>query len=321
MSNIQKSYTAAGVFPIKLLHMDVFRNNAIFPMHLQLNPTNACNLECDFCSCANREHDAVQPFEEIKELLLYYAALGMRAVTITGGGEPLLHPRINDILALLNMLHIGVGLVTNGTVFDRLESSSEIDWIRVSFSDDRDPHDKFLTELVQKRDEGQLVTADWSFSYVLTRKPDYDKLRTLVKFADTYRFSHVRLVSDLLDLEGVPDMADARAELRLELGQGLVIYQGRKQYTRGHKYCRISLLKPVIDVHGDIYPCCGVQYALADPSRDYESTMKMGHWREAPRIYDNQEYFDGSDCVRCYYNAYNELLDMMTSGVVHPEFV
>ena len=90
MTNRVESYTAASVYPVKVLQSAdaVDWRRCVMPIHVQLNPTNACNLECEFCSCSARDKKIRLPFDLIKDMMVMFKRLGMKAVTITGGGEP-----------------------------------------------------------------------------------------------------------------------------------------------------------------------------------------------------------------------------------------
>ena len=83
----------------------------------------------------------------------------------------------------------------------------------------------------------------------------------------------------------------------------------------------ISLLKPVIGADGLLYPCCGTQYAMFPPPGDYDDLMCMGPAIELYSIYQEQKHFDGSQCVRCYYDEYNALLEQIIIPLEHKEFV
>jgi hypothetical protein len=168
---------------------------------------------------------------------------------------------------------------------------------------------------------GRTRHVDWSFSYVLGRKPDLANIRAVVSFASAHAFTHVRLVNDLLDLEQSAGVDQIRSEFVNCPGESLVIYQGRKTFTRGTPRCLISLLKPVVGADGHMFPCCGAQYATDTPIRDYKGEVDMGHWRDFPRLFTEQRYFDGSVCSCCYYGSYNTLLESMTAHLSHREFV
>ena len=314
---MRMAFTSADVFPIKLLSACSYpvRGMRIEPRHLQLNLTNRCNLKCAFCSCANRDRDGEMSYTDASMLLTRFRVLGCRAVTVTGGGEPLLHPQINDIIDKARQLGISVGLVTNGLALDSLTNGWP-SWVRISFSDDRAFNTAFVTTVERAVER---IKTDWAISYVLTSKPNWDNLRNAVTMANLLGFTHVRIVSDLLDLDNVPTMDEAAKELGGE--DHIVIYQGRKDFSPGHKNCWISLLKPVVDVDGTVYPCCGVQYAMEQPSGRYDPSMSMGHWDSFSDRTSKQVCFDGSKCVRCYYQCYNELLARMVSVPTHAEFV
>jgi len=245
--------------------------------------------------------------------------LGCKAVTITGGGERLLYPNLNVLIGYLNrVLDIRVGLVTNGTQFQRLSNFNDITWCRISSSDDREPCWDGITEAVQ---DGPKI--DWAFSHVLTRNPDWQRLGRLVNFANDYKFTHVRIVADLLDI----DKAAGAVRVAKDFlgGQGiddsLVIYQDRGVYVLGRKNCLISLLKPVVGADGGIYPCCGVQYAQDEPGRDLVKEMCMGTLENIEEIWKEQNQFDGSVCSRCYYDDYNSALALLSTPLNHKEFV
>ena len=328
----QMSFSAASVFPAKLLKMKVIDDKGrVMPIHLQINPTNVCNFNCPFCSCANRNKGLQLSYEDHKEILEKAVKHGCKSVTITGGGEPLMHPKISEIIKLCSNLGIKVGLVSNGMLLSKLnrEDMERITWCRISSSDYLEENlktiNKTLDDWFNIIDGAVKIGSDvdWAFSHVLTKNARCDILAKCIDFANKHNFTHIRIVSDLLDLDNVPDMELVKKILReqLKVDDHLVIYQGRKDHVRGRKKCLISLLKPVIGPDGKIYPCCGTQYALENPSKDYEKTMNMGDAKDIDKLFEEQKFFDGSVCVKCYYEQYNYALEVITSEVKHKEFV
>ncbi|MGM0574733.1 MAG: radical SAM protein [Myxococcota bacterium] len=82
------------------------------PMLAQVVVTRRCNLACGYCN----EYDSVSqpvPYEVLAERIDHLASLGTLVLTLTGG-EPLLHPRLDDLVARA----VGHGMVctsiTNG---------------------------------------------------------------------------------------------------------------------------------------------------------------------------------------------------------------
>lgn len=318
------SYTAAGTLPAKLIKHEALERfkitKRIEPIHVQLCPTNKCNLNCGFCSCDNVDKEQELSYREISEIALNLQKLGTKAVTITGGGEPLMHSHIEEIIYLFISLNIEVGLVTNGIRLKSINPTTlnEVTWCRISCSDEITFNPNVYSPINDCPD------VDFAFSYVVTEKFRPKNLYEFIAYANWAKFSHIRIVSDLIDLDNVSDMEDIKKEVRRRLDDSIVIYQGRQQYTRGSKKCYISLLKPLIAADGKIYPCCGVQYAktMNDKALNFPENMMMG---SALSFEDLKEAlscpFDGSKCDKCYYEGYNDILAAASEDIKHGEFL
>jgi hypothetical protein len=164
-------------------------------------------------------------------------------------------------------------------------------------------------------------TTDWAFSYVLSDQPNYGNLAQIIEFANNHNFTHVRVVSDLINPEKV-DIEKARSLMEnIGLDYKFVIWQGRKEFVAGKKRCLISLLKPVIAADGNLYACCGIQYMREKMDLDMVAEISMGKASDAMSIWRDQKCFDGSKCVRCYYDNYNTMLDALLTEVKHERFV
>jgi len=322
---IIESYTAADAFPTKLIQNKNVINmfGRIIPYHIQLYPTNVCNLNCDFCSCANRNNKDELLLEDIKDVVSVAWKLGCKAVTISGGGEPTLHPHINEIIKHITSLGLKVGITTNGVTLNKIDKvnlKENITWLRISHSDLRNwtkDYQVHISDILK-----YCNSVDWGFSYVITDNINFEMLKDVVSFSNKNNASYVRIVSDLLNLDIIGDMATIREYLHSHnVDDSIVIYQGRKKFHPGAEKCLISLLKPVINADGNIYPCCGVQYARKVPSLNCDTEMSMGPIQNLELIYKEQKYFNGNQCVKCYYNDYNYILNKLTSKVKHEDFL
>lgn len=82
------------------------------PVLVHIIPTRRCNLACTYC---NEFDDVSQPvaLEEMKRRLDYLAAMGTSVITISGG-EPLLHPEIEEIIRHIRRHGMIAGMITNG---------------------------------------------------------------------------------------------------------------------------------------------------------------------------------------------------------------
>ncbi len=228
----------------------------------------------------------------------------------------LCHPGLADMIDEFVACGIKVGLVTNGLLLGRLERRDAIrhlTWCRISHSDDREFDEAYEEALYQIVGS----TTDWAFSYVLSDEPNLSTIRNVVEFANLHEFTHVRIVSDILNpqTENIETVRTALAGI-----DSRVIYQSRDNPEVGHD-CRICYIKPVICPDWSIGPCCGYQYALDPPARDLPPEMKIGDARKLSELYGAHRPPLDFGCQRCYYMSYNRLLGSVVGNIDHQEFV
>ena len=120
-------------------------------------------------------------------------------------------------------------------------------------------------------------------------------------------------MQNILDPDDVV-FGDLESALRANGSCEKLIFQRRSAYDTGMSPCLLSLLKPVIDVDGSLYPCCGVQYASEDENelRKMPLSFVMGKWSDYPL-----KPFDGKICKKCYYGDYNRVLKGLTTPLRH----
>jgi organic radical activating enzyme len=95
------------------------------PLSIHLLITSRCNLHCK--ECFYKYEEAEIPFSKIREIFEEWRMCGVKSVAL-GGGEPLLHPRIEEIVELGKKMGFYVAVTTNGTILkdictDRLHIS------------------------------------------------------------------------------------------------------------------------------------------------------------------------------------------------------
>jgi len=84
-----------------------------FPLVLMLEPTHRCNLACAGCGRIREYRDTLSQMLSVEECLASAAEADAPVVAVTGG-EPLLHPAIEEIVAGLIEQRRFVYLCTNG---------------------------------------------------------------------------------------------------------------------------------------------------------------------------------------------------------------
>ncbi len=113
------------------------------PIHVRIKPTNICNHNCWYCAYRKENiqlgkdmaiGDQIPP-DKMREIVDDFASMGVKAVTFSGGGEPLCYPHLAETLTSLSGNDIRFAALTNGA---RLKGQvSELfahkgTWIRVS---------------------------------------------------------------------------------------------------------------------------------------------------------------------------------------------
>jgi len=92
------------------------------PLHIRIKPINGCNHRCRYC--AYRE-DSLQlgkdmqvsdsiPKAKMMEITEDIIDMGVKAVTFSGGGEPLFYPHLEDVLHRLVDSSVKFATLTNG---------------------------------------------------------------------------------------------------------------------------------------------------------------------------------------------------------------
>ncbi len=98
-----------------------------FPLHLDIDPTNRCNLRCSMCPrtyYVNEGRSDWNPsgrlgemdFSFYEKLIEEGRARGLKSVKLNFLGEPLLYPRLADMVALAAGAGLWVMLNTNATL-------------------------------------------------------------------------------------------------------------------------------------------------------------------------------------------------------------
>lgn len=90
------------------------------PISCWVAPTDVCNAKCSFCSVGERVGD-VLAFHKIETFLRTLADLGLKSVTFSGGGNPLIYKckesgkGISDLILLAHEeLGLDCAMITNG---------------------------------------------------------------------------------------------------------------------------------------------------------------------------------------------------------------
>ena len=104
------------------------------PLLVQIIPIRRCNIDCGYCN----EYDKVSPpipADTLRRRIDKLAQLGTSVVAFSGG-EPMLHPDLDDLIRHIRRRRMMAGLITNGyfLVPKRIEAlnSAGLDFLQIS---------------------------------------------------------------------------------------------------------------------------------------------------------------------------------------------
>lgn len=118
------------------------------PLMAHIIPIRRCNLACAYCN----EYDDFSPpvaLDVMKNRIDHLGRLGTGVITLSGG-EPLLHPELDDIISRIRDNGALAGLITNGYLLteSRIERLNEagLDYLQISI-DNAKPDDVSMKSL------------------------------------------------------------------------------------------------------------------------------------------------------------------------------
>ncbi|MCS6885941.1 MAG: radical SAM protein [Acidobacteriota bacterium] len=104
------------------------------PVVAHVIPIRRCNLACGYCNEFD-DYSKPVPVEVMKDRIDYLARLGLSALVFSGG-EPLLHPQLEELVAHARSSGLLVGLITNGYLLtvDRIQklNAAGLDYMQIS---------------------------------------------------------------------------------------------------------------------------------------------------------------------------------------------
>jgi MoaA/NifB/PqqE/SkfB family radical SAM enzyme len=327
---------------------------AIAPVFVTLDLTWNCNYDCVDCidtmardqSYVVRKRQGGDPLEPypahcegpylrepvISSVVRFVQKYGVRGVQVMGG-EALMHPDIDAVLAAFAGNNVPVELVSNGSLIakhiDSLTEMLKVDgsWLRVSINGwngygQRVGWPKHGADLRARVIDG--------LSQLLHRVPADKRDRILVStvaFEDALRDLHE--IADELARIGVPRMAVIRErrpdvkefvggqeeiartvtertkeirrrldkKLRIDIADNIVVEP--KAQEKDYCPCPAAILKAVLGADGYLYACTdhrGCRYAQLAALEDYNNDLETA-WRSEARIDRALQYAPAQFCT------------------------
>lgn len=314
-------------------HINAIKNNN--PPHAILDLTALCNHNCKRCISKKKELFNPNDSIKLKDMLSIsdqLKELGVKAINVTGGGEPTIHPDINEILADFFKKGFEVSLTTNGTLLNNVQADllQKLTWIRISI-------DAYYTHTYHELRGNHSLDWGW-FRYYLGLMPEvtkgcsfivqpenYQEIYPFVTRAKDVGFDNCRItyswspegidldrkikqsaIKQFRDLEknGINDEAFSLFSMTSRLMPQKIEYD----------HCYYSDGIVVIGADANVYRCCPLKYT----QKGYLGNLYKMSLIE---IWQGRGEQDLKDCPLCYAHDKNLLASYVFSKPKHVNFI
>lgn len=264
----EHKYTSTGIkFWRHQSAMESYRDGtgrSVISTHV--SPEGACNLKCPYCSVTYRDTHQRIALPVVMRYIADLKSRGLKAVILTGGGEPTIYRHFNELVQWINREGLKVALITNGTQAGRVEAETWgcFSWVRVSLNvfpgweeKIRIPHHLLAPD----------CTVGCSMVYGRAHDHDLAQLRKASAVATECGAKYVRVLPDcMLPQDQLIGQHLELNEAFAQIGDARFFHQHKLHAAPGCSTCHQSYFRPylseVVSVEsgepGTVFPCDSV---------------------------------------------------------------
>lgn len=333
----------------------LLRGERVAPVYVRIKPTNVCNQRCYYCGYADdkvfdgRVVDRREsiPWETMKNVINELAEMKVKAVTFSGGGEPLCYHSILQTLDLVQNLGIDYSMITNGQALEGevVDYLKHAKWIRVSFDS---YHAQTYEGVRGVKTHSKVVRNIENFARVkegctlgincVVTKQNADQIYDLCKLVKELGVDNIKL-SPILVKEDEAEYHDSIKEIVSEqilhakeqledenfrivdkyTNDLLLDENFRKSYNR----CVIQEIFTVIAADSKVYRCHQRAYTKPGEIGDLSKQSLKEIWYSQDVIRNVREFDPCKECqFRCAFEERNIMLnDFLNMDMEHVNFI
>lgn len=293
--------------------------NAEMPVTVEIDPTNRCQLNCEYCMfkvLRNGPDKEDLPMGLYRYLLLDLKKIGVKSITFTGGGEPLLNSQFSKMVEWAEMLEFEYGLITNGLRLHKIDRPDKFKFIRVSL------------DAATGETYGKLKRANGFYAVIENIKTTINKgalvgLSYVVNEINRHEIEQAQELAKELGVAYIqfkPAWQNGVPYTDYEIHGELQTIDTKRFKAEDRIPCAIAGLIGIVGADARVYYCC--QYRG-------EERYCLGDLRHAtfPQIWERRPQLipDIGRCPNCRYmnytNAYKKLIEGGTLFFKHRNFL
>lgn len=291
-------------FPEKIAS---FREGRIAaPIYVRIKPTNRCMHACHWCVYSDgTKRPKDRPAEHLQsamhetmderaemgtvpalELLYDLKAIGTKAVTFSGGGEPLGHPGIVEMFLACECAHLDYSIITNGQLLsgERAQLLAESGkWVRISMdyadaagmAKSRNVSERFFGQVIENLERfARMKRPDCNLdvNFIVTRENHLELMKAAellagagverIRFSPVYCQNFIEYHSPIRR-EVLGQLAEIRLRFgsRLDVNSTYEIESPSKSPNRPFHRCLYAQTVPVVGADLNVYACHNTAYS------------------------------------------------------------
>jgi len=304
------------------------------PITVELDLTNRCNNNCPKCIGFRQPVvDLQNPKKIIKEIVQF----GVRGITFSGGGEPLLHPELTDCVKYTSGLGADVAVISNGLAMTKSiawKIKPYCTWIRISLDAFKpETHErvhgvKGVLETVKANIKSLAKSVGKATIGVgfLVSKEVLDEMLPATEFCKEAGVDYIQFRPFHYDF--TPIDKELKKCLKLQTDKFKVLYSKAKydcmkdgSFQRDYTICYGQQFASVITATGKVYLCChfraNPKYCLGDLNR--QSFAEIWNSRRRFQVIKN---INLKECVPlCRCDSFNQILFSIKAKKEHINFL
>lgn len=308
------------------------------PVMLHISIINACNLTCSFCCFANRNLKDRLSIEEIKKALKSFRELGTLGVEFTGGGEPTLHPDINEAISYASGLGYKIGICTNGSKLSNVNVWDKVTWARLGMYGFAEGYSYDLSAL---RSSGVDISAAyvWDQNTASSINPnlsgDFDNKKGKLLAKNRQNEQSFEKMLDWVEENEIPTRIAINAiknesDANKDMAYLDNFFKHRKtkyaflsdfnfKTKRSSHNCYMHMIKPFLFTDGNVYACPSLELA-PENNHNMRGEFKICSIDDIKETYSEGVTIREHECSYCKYSMQNELMDEVMRETEHNEF-
>ncbi len=257
----------------------------INPINCEIDLSNNCDRNCSYCLYKDfRSNEPVDlDYSLYLNLLLNLMDCNVKSITFTGGGEPLNHPRAEEMIKRALDSGFECGLITGKSNLSNLtlNTLNRLTFIRISLQ-----HSIASTQIPEiEHCLKQLDKPVIGCSVVIDNEQD---------------------AKDILNKSNLNTIKYIQFKIDCTLDSPLIVFNNTDKTIISNRYkslddapCKIAGLIGIVSANGKVYYCCQSRGMKSRELGDLRKDSFQSIWKRRTNL-----NIDVSECCACRYNDY-----------------